>query len=127
LTSKHKALSSTPSTSTTTTTNSNNNNKNQAYSGHSIILATKGAEAGRLQVQGQPRKHTKAIFKNRWVLVAHAYNPNYSGGLRFEASWGQIVHKTLSQINPSQKRAGGVAQDVSPEFKPQYHKKSNFF
>jgi hypothetical protein len=25
--------------------------------------------------------------------------------------------------NPSQKRAGGVAQGVGPEFKPQYHKK----
>jgi hypothetical protein len=25
--------------------------------------------------------------------------------------------------NPSQKRAGGVAQCVNPEFKPQYHKK----
>jgi hypothetical protein len=27
--------------------------------------------------------------------------------------------------NPSQKRAGGVAQDVSPEFTPQYHKKKS--
>jgi hypothetical protein len=35
---------------------------------------------------------------------------------------GQIVHKTLSQKNPSQKRAG-VAQGVDPEFKPQYHRK----
>jgi hypothetical protein len=25
--------------------------------------------------------------------------------------------------NPSQKRAGGMAQGVGPEFKPQYHKK----
>jgi hypothetical protein len=25
--------------------------------------------------------------------------------------------------NPSQKRAGGVAQGAGPEFKPQYHKK----
>jgi hypothetical protein len=25
--------------------------------------------------------------------------------------------------NPSQKRAGGEAQDVGPEFKPQYHQK----
>jgi hypothetical protein len=25
--------------------------------------------------------------------------------------------------NPSQKRAGGMAQGVVPEFKPQYHKK----
>jgi hypothetical protein len=36
---------------------------------------------------------------------------------------GQIVHKTLSQKNPSQKRDGGVAWDKGPEFKPQYHKK----
>jgi hypothetical protein len=27
--------------------------------------------------------------------------------------------------NPSQKRAGGVAQGEGPEFKPQYHKISN--
>jgi hypothetical protein len=33
----------------------------------------------------------------------------------------QIVHETLSQKNPSQKKAGRVAQDVYPEFKPQYH------
>jgi hypothetical protein len=32
----------------------------------------------------------------------------------------QIVHRTLSQKNPLQKRAGGVAQGVDPEFKPQY-------
>jgi hypothetical protein len=36
---------------------------------------------------------------------------------------GQIVPETLSQKQPSQKRAGGVAQGVGPEFKPQYHKK----
>jgi hypothetical protein len=35
----------------------------------------------------------------------------------------QIVHETLSQKNPSQKRAGGVIQGVGPEFKPWYHKK----
>jgi hypothetical protein len=34
----------------------------------------------------------------------------------------QTVHKTLSQKNPSQKRAGGVAQGVGPEFKLQYCK-----
>jgi hypothetical protein len=37
---------------------------------------------------------------------------------------GHIVcKKILSQKNPPQKRAGGVAQSVSPEFKPQYHTK----
>jgi hypothetical protein len=35
---------------------------------------------------------------------------------------GQIVQETLSQKNPTQKRAGGVAQGVGPEFKPQNHK-----
>jgi hypothetical protein len=35
----------------------------------------------------------------------------------------QIVPETLSQKNPSQKKAGGMAQGVDPEFKPQYCKK----
>jgi hypothetical protein len=36
----------------------------------------------------------------------------------------QIVHKTLSLKNPSQKkRAGGAAQGESHEFKPQWGKK----
>jgi hypothetical protein len=36
----------------------------------------------------------------------------------------QIVHETLSQKNPSQKRAGGVAQGIGPEFKPSTKKKN---
>jgi hypothetical protein len=36
----------------------------------------------------------------------------------------QIVPKTLSRKHPSQKGAGGVAQVVGPEFKSQYHKKT---
>jgi hypothetical protein len=53
--------------------------------------------------------------------------PSYSGGRDQESSAGsqprQIVQKTLSQIKKkkkSQKRAGGVAQGVDPEFKPRY-------
>jgi hypothetical protein len=38
---------------------------------------------------------------------------------------GQIVCKTLSQKNSSQKRADRVAQDVGSEFKPKYCKKPN--
>jgi hypothetical protein len=38
---------------------------------------------------------------------------------------GQIVHETLSLKTPSQKRAGGVAQGVGPEFKPQDCKQTN--
>jgi hypothetical protein len=37
----------------------------------------------------------------------------------------QIVCETLSQKNSSQKRAGGVAQDVGLEFKCQYQKTKN--
>jgi hypothetical protein len=36
---------------------------------------------------------------------------------------GEIIQETLLPKNPSQKRAGGVAQSVGPEFKPQCHKK----
>jgi hypothetical protein len=36
---------------------------------------------------------------------------------------GQIVPRDPISKNPSHKRAGGVAQGESPEFKPQYHKK----
>jgi hypothetical protein len=37
----------------------------------------------------------------------------------------QIVCRTLSQKNPSQKRDGGAAQGVDLKFKPQYCKKKN--
>jgi hypothetical protein len=33
---------------------------------------------------------------------------------------GKIVEETLSQKKSSRKRAGGAAQGVGPEFKPQY-------
>jgi hypothetical protein len=35
----------------------------------------------------------------------------------------QIVHEILSQKSHHKERAGGVAQSVGPEFKPQYCKK----
>jgi hypothetical protein len=51
-------------------------------------------------------------------------NPSYSGGKDQEDHGlkhpSQIVHKTLSPKNPSQKGVGGVAQGVGPEFKPYY-------
>jgi hypothetical protein len=36
---------------------------------------------------------------------------------------GQIVHKALPQKTSLQRRAGGVAQGIGPEFKPWYHTK----
>jgi hypothetical protein len=63
------------------------------------------------------------------MLVAHSCNPSYSGG-RDQEGLGQIVHKTLSQKKKEKKTLHikglvecGVAQDISPEFKTQYHKK----
>jgi hypothetical protein len=41
------------------------------------------------------------------VPLAHAYNPSYSGGIDQEdhsLKPRQIVHETLSQKNPSQKK-----------------------
>jgi hypothetical protein len=62
-----------------------------------------------------------------WALVAHTYNPSYSGGRdqedRVQSQPGQVVLETLSQKNPSQKRVGRVAQGVGLEFKPQNQKK----
>jgi hypothetical protein len=45
--------------------------------------------------------------------------------LQFKASLGKQFHRTLSQKNPShtKKRAGGMAQGIGSEFKPQYGKK----
>jgi hypothetical protein len=37
----------------------------------------------------------------------------------------QIVLKTLSRKNPSQKRAGGVAQGEGPEFRSQSKKRND--
>jgi hypothetical protein len=38
----------------------------------------------------------------------------------------QIILESLSLKNPSQKRAGGVAQGVCPEFRSQYRKNQQF-
>jgi hypothetical protein len=58
--------------------------------------------------------------------LAQTCNPSYSGDRDQEdrdskPAWANS--ETLSEKNPSQKRAGGGAQGVGPEFKPQYHKK----
>jgi hypothetical protein len=39
----------------------------------------------------------------------------------------QIVWVTLSQKYPTQKKDGGVAQGVGPEFKSQYHQKKSIW
>jgi hypothetical protein len=44
--------------------------------------------------------------------------------IKIRSQPGEIVHETLSQKTHHKKRAGGVVQDVGPEFRSQYHKNS---
>jgi hypothetical protein len=64
------------------------------------------------------------------VPVSRAYNASYSGGRDQEDQvWSQprqiVPQDPILEIPNT--RAGGVAQDVGPEFKPQYHKKNDFW
>jgi hypothetical protein len=62
--------------------------------------------------------------RHRWLTPIILATPEAE--IRRITVWGQprqIVRETLSRKNPSQKRAGGVAQSVGPKFKPQYCKK----
>jgi hypothetical protein len=59
--------------------------------------------------------------------VAHIYNPSYSGGRDQEShglkpSQGKQFTR-LSQKNPTQERACGVAQGANPKFKSQHQQK----
>jgi hypothetical protein len=60
------------------------------------------------------------------VLVAFACNPSYLRG-RDQKDSGSKSARGNSSPDPilkktnHKKKAGGVAQDVGPEFKPQYH------
>jgi hypothetical protein len=58
--------------------------------------------------------------------MAHACNPSYSGGRDQDhgskPAWVNSLWDPISKV-PYIKRACGVAQDVGPEFKPQYWKK----
>jgi hypothetical protein len=56
------------------------------------------------------------------VLIIHSCNPSYSGGRNQEDHGSSQPGQTV-QKHPSQKGAGGLAQGVGPEFKPQYCRK----
>jgi hypothetical protein len=68
--------------------------------------------------------------KDSQALVAHTCNPSYSGG-RDQQDRGSKPAQSNSSTrpyhkkNPSQKRAGRVAQGVGLEFKAQYCKKKD--
>jgi hypothetical protein len=61
--------------------------------------------------------------------VAYACNPSYSGGKDQEdhglkpAQENSSQHPFSKKKKKSKKRAGGVAQGIGPQFKPQYRKK----
>jgi hypothetical protein len=58
--------------------------------------------------------------------VVHACNPSYSGGRDQEDCSSKPTRANSSQDlkkDPSQKRTGGVAEGVEPEFKTWYWKK----
>jgi hypothetical protein len=64
------------------------------------------------------------LARHRWLTsVILATQEAEIRRIEVQSHPGQIVHETLSQKNPSQKRTGGVTQSVGPEFKYQYHKK----
>jgi hypothetical protein len=61
------------------------------------------------------------------VPVAHTFNPSYSGGRDQEdhglkPTWANSSGNPILK-NPSEKRAGGAAQGVGPEFNPEWPKK----
>jgi hypothetical protein len=66
-------------------------------------------------------------LKIGWAPMAHTCSPTYSGGRDQEdGSWKppkQIVHETLSLKTLHKNRIGGVAQGVSPQYKPSTAKK----
>jgi hypothetical protein len=88
-----------------------------------------------LQWDGARRifSHWKETFvdgpsKSGEGMVAHTYNPSYPGGRDQEDCSSKLAQANSSvrpylEKNPSQKRAGGLAPGIGPEFKPQYHQK----
>jgi hypothetical protein len=58
-------------------------------------------------------------YKMSRALVAHTYNPSYSGGRDQANSSPDSISKKIHH----KKKAAGVAQDIGPEFKPPYSKK----
>jgi hypothetical protein len=70
------------------------------------------------------KKKTKKLVSQ--VLVAHFCNPSYSGGRDQEDHGSKPAHANSSRDPISEKNIMenncGVAQGVSFEFKPQYHK-----
>jgi hypothetical protein len=78
-----------------------------------------------VHVNKRHKKEKETIGARHWWLmpVILATQEAEIRRLVVRSQPGQIVCKTPSRKNPSQKRADGVAQGVGPKFKPQYCKK----
>jgi hypothetical protein len=64
-----------------------------------------------------------AIAEHQWLTSVNlATQEAEIGRVVIQNQQGQLVPETLFQKNPSQKRNGGVAQGVHPEFNFQYCK-----
>jgi hypothetical protein len=83
-----------------------------------------GVTCGWTQFNSGSLSLTPFLFQNCILPVC---NPSYSGGRDQEDCSSKPARGNSSpdliSKNPSQKRTGGVAQGLGPEFKPQYHKK----
>jgi hypothetical protein len=55
------------------------------------------------------------------VLISTLQKGFVKDGSQEEAEWANSSIRPYLEKKKSQKRAGGVIQGVSPEFKPQYH------
>jgi hypothetical protein len=89
-----------------------------------------GVSQLKIKAQNQDCKLMTSLYIKKitsWALVTHTCNPNYLGGRDQEDHGSKPTWANNSRPhpkkNPSQKKAGGVAQDLSTEFKPRYRKK----
>jgi hypothetical protein len=84
---------------------------------------------------GQPGHHSETLSKKitilagcQWLMpIILATQEAEIRRIKVQSQPGQTVCETLSLETLHKIRAGGVAQDVCPTFKPQYHKKKIFF
>jgi hypothetical protein len=76
----------------------------------------------------EPKQSKNLKWPGAIYTVTHTCNPSYSGGRDQEdhssnPALANSSQDSVSKKKFSQKKAGGVAQGVDPEFKSQYHKK----
>jgi hypothetical protein len=66
--------------------------------------------------------------RSSWALLAHAYNPSYSGGrdqdCDSKTAWANSLRGPILKKIHHKNRAGGGTQVADLEFKPQYCKKN---